>query len=270
MKFTHLPRFATALLLLILACALFLPVISPYDYYTPSWDELDLPPGFAGGHLLGTDDLGRDLLVRLMWGARISLLVAVAASVTSLFIGVAWGVTAGYLGGRTDALLMRTVDVLYSVPFIPFVIVLTVFFGRSILLLFIAIGAVSWLDIARIVRGQTLSLREREFVTAAQVSGATPIQVIWRHLVPNLLGIVLVYLTLTIPTVILIEALLSYLGLGAQAPLASLGTLIADGTAQMQSRPLMLICPAVLLAMLVYCCNRIGDELRDSLDRSSR
>jgi oligopeptide transport system permease protein len=182
---------------------------------------------------------------------------------------VLWGVTAGYLGGRTDDLMMRAVDVLYSLPFIPFVIVLTVLFGRNILLLFIAIGAVSWLDIARIVRGQTLSLRHREFIEAARVGGMTSFSIITRHLIPNLIGIVLVYLTLTIPTVILIEALLSFLGLGAQAPLTSLGVMIADGAAQMQSRPLLLICPAVLLAVLVYCCNRIGDALRDASDRAS-
>jgi oligopeptide transport system permease protein len=257
-------------LALILLTALVFPMVSPFDYFTPSWDEQNLSPGFGRGHWLGTDYLGRDVLVRLMWGCRLSLLVALASSLTSLVIGVAWGVTAGYLGGRADTVLMRAVDVLYSIPFIPFVIVLTVLFGRSLVLLFIAIGAVSWLDIARIVRGQTLSLREREFVTAARVMGASSAMIIRRHLVPNLAGIVLAYLTLTIPTVILIEAFLSFLGLGAQAPLASLGTLIADGTAQMQSRPLMLICPAVLLAVIVYLCNRIGDALRDCLDGQSR
>jgi oligopeptide transport system permease protein len=266
MNWRDLPRASLVLLAVILLSALLLPVVSPYDYYTPSWEELDLPPGFSHGHLLGTDDLGRDLLVRLMWGCRISLLVALAASLTSLVIGVTWGVTAGYLGGRTDSVMMRAVDVLYSVPFIPFVIVLTVLFGRHIVLLFVAIGAVSWLDIARIVRGQTLSLREREFVTAARVMGASVPAIIRRHLVPNLFGIVLAYLTLTIPTVILVEAFLSFLGLGAQAPLASLGSLIANGAAQMQSRPLLLVCPAVLLAALVYCCNRIGDSLRDGLE----
>lgn len=261
-----LPRGSSAVLLVIVFGALVGPLLLPFDYYTPSWDELDLAPSLANGHLLGTDDLGRDLLVRLMWGCRISLLVALAASLTSLTIGVTWGVTAGYVGGRTDTLLMRVVDVLYSVPFIPFVIVLTVLFGQNLVLLFVAIGAVSWLDIARIVRGQTLSLREREFVTAARVMGATTPAIIRRHLVPNLLGIVLAYLTLTIPTIILIEAFLSFLGLGAQAPLASLGTLISDGAAQMQGRPRLLVCPAVLLAVLVYCCNRLGDRLRDSLE----
>ncbi|MEY4763234.1 MAG: hypothetical protein RLZZ200_3091 [Pseudomonadota bacterium] len=253
----------------VLLAALVVPWLSPYDYATPSWDALDLMPQWADGHWFGTDDLGRDLLVRLMWGCRISLLVGVLASLTSLVIGVGWGVTAGYAGGRTDAWMMRAVDVLYSVPFIPFVIVLTVIFGRNIVLLFVAIGAVSWLDIARIARGQALTLRQREFVEAARVGGMTSAQIIVRHIIPNLLGIVVVYLTLTIPTVILIEAFLSFLGLGAQAPLTSLGVMIAEGAAQLRSRPMLLLQPAVLLAVIVYCCNRIGDSLRDRFDPAS-
>ena len=263
------PFASYAVLGTVLLAALVVPWISPYDYATPSWDALDLKPQWSSGHLLGTDDLGRDLLVRLMWGCRISLLVGLLSSLTSLVIGVGWGVTAGYAGGRTDALMMRAVDVLYSVPFIPFVIVLTVIFGRNIVLLFIAIGAVSWLDIARIARGQTLTLRQREFVEAARVGGMTSAQIILRHVIPNLLGIVVVYLTLTIPTVILIEAFLSFLGLGAQAPLTSLGVMIAEGAAQMRSRPLLLLQPALLLAVIVYCCNRVGDSLRDRFDPAS-
>ncbi|MEO8307138.1 MAG: ABC transporter permease subunit [Pseudomonadota bacterium] len=258
-----LPRISVWMLAALLLAALLVPWISPYDYFTPAWDQTNLSPALAGGHLLGTDQLGRDLLVRLMWSTRISLLVALAASLISLSIGVSWGVTAGYLGGRTDALMMRLVDVLYSVPFTPFVIVLTVVFGRNLWLLFVAIGAVSWLDIARIVRGQTRSLRHREFVVAADIAGVSPSRIMLRHIVPNLMGIVIVYLTLTIPTVILTEAFLSYLGLGAQAPLTSLGVMLADGAAQMRARPLMLIMPATVLILLVYCCNRIGDRLRD-------
>jgi oligopeptide transport system permease protein len=246
--------------------AIVVPWLSPYDHYTPSWDELDLPPHWASGHWLGTDDLGRDLLVRLAWGLRLSLVVGLAASLTSLCIGVLWGVVAGYLGGRTDAWMMRAVDVLYTVPFIPFVIVLTVLFGRDLVLLFVAIGAVSWLDIARIVRAQTLTLRQRDFIDAARVGGLSTPQVIGRHLLPNLLGIVVAYLALTLPTVILIEAFLGFLGLGAQPPLASLGTLIADGAAQLRARPRLLVCPAVVLALLVYVCNRVGDALRDAYD----
>jgi oligopeptide transport system permease protein len=269
MNAVAVPRWSLLLLGLIVMAALIVPVLSPWTYYTPSWDEIDLQPTWRNLHLLGTDDLGRDLLVRLMWGCRISLLVAVCASLTSLIIGVLWGVTAGYAGGRLDGWMMRTVDVLYAVPFIPFVIVLTVLFGRNLLLLFVAIGAVSWLDTARIVRGQTQALREREFITAARVGGMSSAQIVRRHILPNLAGIVAVYLTLTIPTVILVEAFLGYLGLGAQAPLTSLGVMIADGAAQLRARPRLLICPAVLLAMIVLCCNRIGDALRDRFDPAS-
>ena len=270
MRRTGWPLFSVVVLSAVVLSAICIPWLSPYDYFSPAWDALCASPRLADGHLLGTDYLGRDLLVRLMWGCRISLLVAMLASLTSLSIGVLWGVTAGYLGGRTDSWMMRAVDVLYSVPFIPFVIVLTVIFGREVVLLFIAIGAVSWLDIARIVRGQTLSLRQREFIEAARVGGMTSAQIIGRHLIPNLIGIVLAYLTLTIPTVILIEAFLSFLGLGAQAPLTSLGVMIADGASEMRSRPALLIYPAVLLAVIVFCCNRIGDALRDHFDPVSR
>jgi len=183
---------AGALLLLIVLAALLLPLLSPFDYYTLDWQHLYLTPGVHGWHLLGTDALGRDLLVRTMWGCRVSLLVGIAASIVSVLIGVLWGTTAGYVGGRVDGLLMRAVDVLYSVPFIPFVIVLTVLFGRELLLIFVAIGAVSWLDIARIVRGQTLALKSREFIEAARVAGVRTPAMILRHLVPNLIGIVVI------------------------------------------------------------------------------
>ncbi len=259
----RLPWFSIGALALLLVLALAGPWFSPFDYYTPEWDQPDLPVGASWAHPLGTDALGRDLFVRLMWSCRISLLVALVASLISLVIGVSWGVAAGYFGGRTDAVMMRLVDILYSVPFTPFVIVLTVLFGRHLLLLFVAIGAVSWLDIARIVRGQTMALRHREFVVAAEIAGAAPWRIMSTHIVPNLMGIVIAYLTLTIPTVVLTEAFLSYLGLGAQSPLTSLGVMLADGAAQMRSRPVMLVLPAVLLVMLVYCCNRIGDALRD-------
>ena len=201
-----------------------------------------------------------------MWGCRISLLVGIAASLISVAIGVLWGATAGYLGGRVDGLLMRTVDVLYTVPFIPFVIVLEVLFGRNFLLVFVAIGAVSWLDIARIVRGQTLSIREQEYIEAARALGVRTPAMIWRHVVPNLIGLVAVYATLTIPGVILFEAVLSFLGLGVHAPLASLGSLVADGANEMQANPPLLIFPAAFLATIILCLNRLGDALRDALD----
>jgi oligopeptide transport system permease protein len=260
---------ALALLGLIVLLALLVPLVSHHDYATPNWDELYQPPG--GEHLLGTDGLGRDLLVRVMWGCRISLTVGIAASLVSVLIGVLWGATAGYAGGTTDSLMMRTVDILYTVPFIPLVIVLTVLFGRNFLLVFVAIGAVSWLDIARIVRGQTLSLKNREFIEAARALGVSDRTMIVRHIVPNLLGVVIIYATLTVPTVILFEAFLSFLGLGVHAPLASLGTLIADGANHMKSHPYLLTIPAVFLTLIICGFSYLGDGLRDALDpRSAR
>jgi oligopeptide transport system permease protein len=255
----------TVLALIALACVV-LPWLSSADAASPHYDLLSLAPTWNGHHWLGTDPLGRDLLLRIMWGCRISLAVGLSASLISVLIGVIWGAMAGYTGGWTDAVMMRAVDILDSVPFVPFVVVLTVLCGRHLWLLFFAIGAVSWLDIARIVRGQTLSLKQREFVEAARVAGAGGIAIIVRHIVPNLLGIVLVYATLTIPTVILFEALLSFLGLGVQSPLASLGSLVADGASEMQVHPHLLIAPAIFLAVIVYCFNYLGDGLRDAFD----
>jgi len=251
-------------LILIGLLAVIVPMLSPYDFATPDWDALLQAP--TGTHWFGTDALGRDLLVRLMWGCRISLLVGLAASLISVLIGVLWGATAGYIGGKTDSLLMRTVDVLYSVPFIPLVIVLTVLFGRSFLLVFVAIGAVSWLDIARIVRGQTLSLKNREFIEAARALGLGDATMIRRHLLPNLLGIVIIYATLTVPAVIIFEAFLSFLGLGVHAPLASLGTLVADGAHHLKSHPYLLTIPAVFLTLIIVSFGLLGDGLRDALD----
>ena len=253
---------------LVVLLALVVPLVSPYDYATPNWDELYRPPGAE--HWLGTDGLGRDLLVRVMWGCRISLLVGITASLVSVLIGVLWGATAGYTGGGADSLMMRIVDVLYTVPFIPLVIVLTVLFGRSFLLVFVAIGAVSWLDIARIVRGQTLSLKHREFIDAARALGLSDATMIVRHIVPNLLGVVIIYATLTVPTVILFEAFLSFLGLGVHAPLASLGTLISDGANHMKAHPYMLTVPAVFLTLIVCSFSYLGDGLRDALDPRER
>ncbi len=259
---------ATLVLLAIVLASLLLPLLSHYDYYTPDLTQISRPPSWH--HLLGTDPLGRDLLVRIMWGCRISLAVGVLASLISVVIGVCWGAIAGYAGGIIDGLMMRAVDVLYTVPFVPFVIILAVLFGRQLWVLFVAIGVVSWLDIARIARGQTLSLRQREFVDAARVAGVHGLRMIFRHVVPNLLGIVAVYATLTIPTLILFEAFLSFLGMGVQPPLSSLGALVADGASDMQAHPNLLISPAIFLAVIVYCFNFIGDGLRDLLDARGR
>ncbi|NKF24315.1 ABC transporter permease subunit [Solimonas marina] len=250
--------------------AVLMPLLSPWDYYTPQWTALNLPPGLASGHWLGTDGLGRDLLVRVAWGCRISLMVGVVASLVSLVIGVLWGTVAGYAGGLIDTVMMRIVDILYSVPFIPFVIVLLVVFGRELILIFVAIGAVSWLDIARIVRGQTLALKHREFIDAARASGVRTPGILFRHLIPNLLGIVVIYVTLTIPTLILFEAFLSFLGLGVQPPMTSLGALVSDGASDLQAYPYLLIVPSLFLAAIIYSMNYIGDGLRDALDPKDR
>lgn len=262
---------ASAVILgMIVLAAIVVPWISPYNYYAPEWTAFDQPPSLHSGHILGTDDLGRDLLVRVMWGCRISLFIGLVATVVSVVIGVLWGAAAGFVGGKTDSVMMRVVDILYSVPFIPFVIILVVMFGRNLFLIFVAIGAVSWLDIARIVRGQTLSLRTKEFIEAARASGVSGPAIVVRHLVPNLLGIVVIYATLTVPSVILFEAFLSFLGLGVQAPMTSLGVLVSDGANDLQAYPYLLFVPAVFLGVIVYCLNYLGDGLRDVLDPKDR
>jgi len=254
------------LLLVIALFAIVGPWLSPHDFADTDFDRLLQSPTLAGMHLFGTDDLGRDLFVRTMLGIRITLIVAVVASLVSLVIGVAWGAIAGFVGGRVDAVMMRFVDTLYALPFIFFVILLMVVFERNFLLIFVAIGAINWLDMARIVRGQTLSLREREFVAAARLLGVSTPRIVFRHIAPNLVGIVVVYVTLTIPQAILVESFLSFLGLGIQEPQTSLGSLVDAGVNQMESAPWMLLVPAVLLAVILMCCNFLGDGLRDYFD----
>jgi oligopeptide transport system permease protein len=246
--------------------AIVAPWLSPHEYLTTDFDRLLLPPQLANLHLFGTDDLGRDLFVRTMMGVRITLVVAIVASLVSLVIGVTYGAIAGYVGGRVDAVMMRFVDTLYALPFIFFVILLMVAFERNFLLIFVAIGAINWLDMARIVRGQTLSLREREFVEAAQLTGVSTARIILRHIAPNLAGIVVVYVTLTIPQAILVESFLSFLGLGVQEPQTSLGSLVNGGVAQMESASWTLLVPATLLAVILLAFNFLGDGLRDHFD----
>ncbi len=227
--------------------------------------------GIAGSrHWFGTDDIGRDLFIRTLYGGRISLLIGLAATLVSLVVGIAWGATAGYLGGRVDQFMMRIVDVLYAMPFMFFVILLMVFFGRDVVLMFVALGAVSWLDMARIVRGQTLSLKKKEFIEAARAGGVSSFNIVRRHIVPNLLGVVVVYVTLTIPQVILVESFLSFLGLGVQEPMTSWGALVNDGAQAMETAPWALIFPAVFLALTLFCFNFVGDGLRDALDPRDR
>ncbi|HCL66144.1 MAG TPA: peptide ABC transporter permease [Rhizobium sp.] len=218
----------------------------------------------------GTDSNGRDLLVRVMLGGQISIAVGLTASLVSLGIGVIYGATSGYLGGRVDNVMMRLVEILYSLPFVFLVVVMVVFFGRSIVLIFIVIGAVQWLEMARIVRGQTLSLKRREFVGAAQALGLTDWQIIRRHIIPNTIGPVIVFVTVVVPHVILTESFLSFLGLGVQAPLASWGSLISEGAANMQSAPWLLIFPAIFFVVTLFSLNFVGDGLRDALDPKDR
>ena len=242
------------------------PWISPNEYLAADFNNILRAPTLAAGHIFGTDHLGRDLFVRTMMGVQVTFVVAIVASVVSLVIGVLYGATAGFVGGRVDAVMMRLVDTLYAMPFIFFVILLLVVFERNFLLIFVAIGAVNWLDMARIVRGQTLSLREREFVQAAQLLGVSTPQIILRHIAPNLIGVVIVYVTLTIPQAILIESFLSFLGLGVQEPQTSLGKLVNDGTDQMEGAAWLLLIPATLLAVILLCFNFLGDGMRDLFD----
>ena len=254
------------ILLAIAIAAIVGPWLNPNDYVTTNFDLILSPPSAEGSHWFGTDDLGRDLFVRTMLGIRVTLVVALVASFVSLVIGVAYGAIAGYVGGRVDAVMMRFVDTLYALPFIFFVILLMVVFERNFVLIFVAIGAVNWLDMARIVRGQTLSLREREFVEAARLTGVSTPRILLKHIAPNLLGLVIVYVTLTIPQAILVESFLSFLGLGVQEPQTSLGTLVDGGVAQMESASWTLLIPASLLALILLCFNFMGDGLRDHFD----
>jgi len=253
-----------ALLLLMAVTVVAGPCISPYSY-----EDQDLalgPQGPSLEHWFGTDWLGRDLLTRVLYGGRISLMVGIAATAVSLLIGVLYGAAAGFLGGRTESVMMRAVDILYTLPFTVFVIILTTYFGRNLVLLFVAIGVVQWLTMARIVRGQVLSLKHREFIEAAHVMGLSRRRILLRHLIPNTLGPVIVYTTLTIPQVMLMEAFLSFLGLGVQAPMSSWGVLIQEGAEMMEEFPWLLIFPSLALSATLFALNFLGDGLRDALD----
>jgi oligopeptide transport system permease protein len=246
------------------------PLFSPWTYDSLDWRHLAVPPGLTAAHWLGTDRLGRDLFVRTLYGLRLSLTISVLASVLSLVIGVAWGAVAGLAGGRTDGWMMRFVDVLYSLPYLFVVIILTTLFERgNLAVLLVALGAVGWLTIARIVRAQTLALKRRAFIEAARATGLAPAAILLRHVLPNLLGAVAVYATLIVPQMILFESFLSFLGLGVQEPHASLGNLIFVGAQEMESAPWMLL-PGALLVALLACLNLLGDGLRDAFDPRER
>lgn len=258
------------LLILIILVAFVGPYFVPWGYSQVDWSNIRKPPNFEAGHFLGTDQNGRDMLARVLQGTQMSLIVAFVATLVSVTIGVVYGAVAGYFGGRVDAIMMRFVDIMYALPYILFVIILVVMFGRNPVLLFIGIGAIEWLTMARIVRGQTLSIKEKEFVEAARASGVKPFVIIMRHIVPNLTGPVVIYATLTIPEIIIAESFLSYLGLGVQEPQTSLGTLISAGAPVAEVMPWLLLAPAVVLITLLFCLTYIGDGLRDALDPKDR
>jgi len=242
------------------------PYVIPFNYEDPDWAAFRAPPSLASGHYFGTDQNGRDLLARTLFGTRVSLAVALVATLVSVVIGVSFGAVAGYFGGRTDQAMMRFVDIMYALPYILFVILLMVIFGRNVYLLFAAIGAIEWLTMARIVRGQTLSIKQREYIEAARASGVKPMAIVFRHIVPNLIGPVVIYAALTVPEIVATESFLSYLGFGVQEPLTSLGTLIAEGADVIEVLPWLLWFPAAFLVVLLLSLLFIGDGLRDAFD----
>ena len=246
--------------------ALVLPLLLPWSYDQIDWAHVRAAP-FTYGHPLGTDSVGRDLLARTLIGTRITLAVAGAAASVALLIGAAWGAIAGWTGGRVDEAMMRVVDALYALPFMFVVILLMVAFGRSIILVFLGIGAVEWLTMARVVRGQVMALRHRSYVLAAEAAGAPPRAVLVRHILPNVAGVALAWLVLTVPQVVMVESFLSFLGLGVQEPLTSLGILVHDGAEDMDVAPLALLVPGGVLVGLILALTALGERLRDRLAR---
>ena len=259
-----LSLFSLIYILLLVVVAIITPFIAPYDY---AYQDLALGASApSSDHLLGTDTLGRDLLTRMMYGSRISLMVGFLATSVALIIGVIWGTVAGFSGGKTDAIMMRIVDTLYGIPFIILIILLMVIFGRNLILLFLAIGAVEWLTMARIVRSQVLNLSKQEFILSAEAMGVSKLSIIFRHLIPNAMGPVIVYATLTVPQIMLLESFLSFLGLGVQPPLSSWGLLIRDGAVSMEEYWWLLIFPSLAFSLTLFSLNFIGDGLRDAID----
>ena len=258
------------ILIALAATAVLVPLLLPHTYDDIFWDKIKEGPSLAGFHLFGFDVNGRDMLTRTLLGLRVSLQVAVIATCVSVVVGVAYGAVAGYVGGRVDEAMMRFVDILYALPYILFVILLMVIFGRHEILLYLGIGLLEWITMARIVRGQTLSLREREFVEAARASGLSTAAIIFRHIAPNLAGPVVIYAALTIPEIMLTESFLSYLGFGVQEPRTSLGVLISEGADKLGAYPWMLIFPGAVLSCTLLCLIFVGDGLRDALDPHRR
>ena len=255
-------HFPLVIVLVIVALALLLPWLMPWTYDQIDWDAVRAP-AFSGSHIFGTDEIGRDRLARLAAGTRITLMVAIAAALVSLIVGIAWGATAGWVGGRVDEVMMRIVDGLYALPFMFIVILLMVVFGRSILLVFVGIGLVEWLTMARVVRGQVMALKQRPFILAAEAAGTPPITILWKHILPNIAGVALAYLMLTVPQVVMVESFLSFLGLGVQEPLTSLGILVKEGADDMDMTPLGLLLPGAVLVVILVCLTVEGERLRD-------
>jgi len=260
---------SVVLLLIVIACVAG-PWLLPNGPIDSDWSAISLPPTWQNAHWFGTDELGRDLLARTLQGGRVSLEVGLLGTLVSGLIGVAYGASAGYLGGRVDAVMMRIVDMMYAIPYMLIAILMMTLFGRAFYLVVLTISAFSWLDMARVVRGQTLSLRSREFIDAARAIGVSSRSIIARHIVPNLFGVVVVYASVTVPNIVLTESVLSFLGLGVQEPMTSWGVLIQDGAQKLESMPWLLLCPAVMLCVTLYCVNFVGDGLRDAFDPKDR
>jgi oligopeptide transport system permease protein len=254
---------------IVLACIVG-PWMLPNAFDSTDWEAMSQPPIWKNFHWFGTDESGRDLLVRCLMGGRVSLMVGLMATLSSATVGIVWGATAGFIGGRTDAFMMRVVDMMYAVPYLLIAILMITLLGRAFYLVVITITVFSWMTMARVVRGQTLSLRSKEFVEAARAMGVPTRTIIFRHIIPNLLGVVVIYTTVTVPSVILVESVLSFLGLGIQEPMTSWGVLIHDGTTVMEFSPWILLFPSALLCLTLYCFNFIGDGLRDALDPKDR
>jgi oligopeptide transport system permease protein OppC len=260
--------YSVTILVLITLFVIFAPMLTHYAYDFNDWDALSAPP--SARHFLGTDSLGRDLLSRAAVGGRISLLVGLSGALVAVVIGTLYGALAGFFGGKIDSLMMRFLEILNAFPFMLFVILLTTFFGRSLILIFAAVGLVSWLDVARIVRGQTLSLKHKEFVEAARVSGMSRRRIVVRHIIPNVLGVVMVYASLLVPGMIMYESFLSFLGLGVQEPMASWGSMLQEGALTIETASWQLLVPAFFLVATLFCFNFLGDGLRDALDPKDR